>query len=52
MIERKKITIKDISKHTDLSAATVSRVINNVGKHYSKKTAIAVMEAIKKLKLG
>ena len=32
MIERKKNTIKDISKHTGLSVATVSRVINKTEK--------------------
>lgn len=49
MIERKKITIKDISKHTGLSIATVSRVINKTEKHYSKKTGDMVQEAIETL---
>jgi LacI family transcriptional regulator len=50
MIDRKKITIKDISKHTGLSVATVSRVVNNTGKNYSKKSEKLIKSAVKKLK--
>lgn len=49
MIKRKKNTIKDISKHTGLSVATVSRVINKTEKNYSKKTEKLVQEVVKKL---
>jgi LacI family transcriptional regulator len=46
---KRKITIKDISKETGLSIATISRVINNVNKHYSVKTEKIVREAVKRL---
>ena len=50
MKKKKKITIKDIAKETDLSIATVSRVINKVGgQHYSEKSKKIVEDAIKRL---
>ncbi len=49
MIERTKHTLRDISKHTGFSVATVSRVINKTEKNYSKKTEKLVLEIVKKL---
>ncbi len=49
MERKRKVTIKDLAKETGLSIATVSRVINEIDRHYSKKTEEIVKGAIKKL---
>lgn len=45
---KKKVTIKDIAKYSNVSTATVSRVLNNNG-YVSKEARLRVEEAIKKL---
>ena len=45
---KKNVTVKDIAKEADVSIATVSRVLNNIGQVKSSKKAI-VLEAAKKL---
>ena len=45
----KKVTIKDIARETELSVATVSRVINKVNRHYSEATEKRVSDAVKRL---
>ena len=47
---KKRATIKDIARETELSIATVSRVINKKEGHYSEETKNSIEEAIKKLK--
>ncbi len=49
MEKTKKVTIKDVAKHTGYSIATVSRVLNKKGIYYSDKTYAKIQAAIKKL---
>ncbi|GAY72248.1 LacI family DNA-binding transcriptional regulator [Lentilactobacillus kosonis] len=44
-----KATIKDIAKRTNLSVATVSRILNNKTGFYSEKSAVKVHQAAKDL---
>ncbi|MBM3703042.1 MAG: LacI family transcriptional regulator, partial [Actinobacteria bacterium] len=46
---KKRVTIKDIASHTGYSIATVSRVLNQSGMFYSKKTCEKIQEAVKEL---
>lgn len=46
--QKKKSTIYDIAKETNLSVATVSRILNRKGS-YSQRSAAIVMKAVKKL---
>ncbi len=48
-IPERTITIKDLAKETNLSIATVSRVINKINRHYSKETEKKVNDAIRRL---
>jgi LacI family transcriptional regulator len=43
------VTIKDLARETNLSIATVSRVINKIGRHYNEETEIKVNKAVKRL---
>ena len=47
MTNNKPISIKDIAKLANVSAATVSRVLNNKGK-YSKETEMKIMEIVQR----
>jgi len=48
-IPERTITIKDLARETNLSIATVSRVINKINRHYSKGTERKVNEAVQRL---
>lgn len=48
-MESRKATIKDIAKHTGLSIATVSRVVNRTGIYYTKETEEKVKKAVEEL---
>ena len=45
----KKATIEDVAKHSNVSIATVSRIINNKEEGYNEKTKKRVMDTIKNL---
>lgn len=49
MKKKTKSTIKDVAIETGLSIATISRIINETGSHYSERTEKIVRDAIKKL---
>ena len=46
---KKRVTIKDIARHTGYSIATVSRVLNQSGMFYSKQTYKKIQKASKEL---
>ncbi len=47
--KNKRVTIKDIAKHTGFSIATVSRVLNDSGVFYSQDTYRKIKKAIEEL---
>ena len=46
---KKRVTIKDIAKETGYSVATISYVLNKIGKFYSKETEKKILNAVERL---